>query len=1137
MATRRVELLGPSVRIIVDDEAVVVGAPRLVELIAVLATGGGRRAAHQISNALWEAGRLSADSGALRVLVARLNRVARSSSRERLVVYEAGDYRFNDDVEIDIVQFRREAQAALGRSATRGEIGGLFDRWGLVRWSSVTGLGEWTDFPFASDEVRVLTSLRHELVVRYVEEGLQSGSTDLARLIRAELDIEPYDERLWCLLIRALYRLGQQAAALRAFEEVRTLLVDELGVDPGPELCAVRDAVLRHDESLQHEAGLTERRRMVSPLAQEAQRPLWGREAELERLVASSTPSTSCPVVVVLGEAGIGKTHLLAHAAEGHTRQGHAVVYSAVDDEDLDPYASIGGWLDGLVPLVGRSRAFQAVGELIDPLGTVDSALFGRSQYQPSSSHRHHLLVAEAMAALIETAARERPILLILDDVHWLTPTVDSVVRSLITRSWRGAVAVIVAARTTDASEPLWPGSDHASIVSDTMLLAGLADGAVSGLIEESLGDLGRAVQEAAGNPFVVGLLAAERQTSVHAAIEARLSRLPGWTVALAETVALGANRMGLDELTALHGRPPSEVIVGMRSLRRAGIVTSWSSERRWSISHRLFRDAIVGRIPVGARTDRHHQIADLLLRSEQREVYRIAHHQLAAGAASPVRERLDAVMSSASAALRSGAVDEADQMLDEAMGLLDQLDVYDEAVPGLQLETDLRRAEVSILRGERTAAERLLDDIVDRAIAIDDLRVLVDAAIGPAALGAAGVLGSSSQHERLQRAHAHIGDRPAPRVVELRSRLVRMARRPGDHPRYDDLVDQLLSAARASGDAAGLAHAIYAAHKVRYPFFQPLAELEPLREAETLAANVDTELWALAIQAQAVVQITAGRIDAGMDTAERAHHVASRSHLPRRIWDQMTFRGALAVCEGDLDLARSQADQAFEFGAEWDISDAATTYAMQQFVIMWHDGRLATLGPAIDALGATADSIPGLVAARGLVAAASGDAATAAACLAECHAVLETSSVDDQKLTLLCLAAQLALDIGPEVDPDTCAWLMDGLLPFSGTIETNLVLVLGPVDRLIGGLLGRLGDITGARERLERTAVAMHSVGWPLHEAWSLADLATLIAEHDSQDAASAAARASLIAHTHGLVFIGCQADVAPHPSDRFGH
>ena len=59
----------------------------------------------------------------------------------------------------------------------------------------------------------------------------------------------PLRERLWELLILALYRAGRQAEALRAYTEARDRLVDELGIDPGPALRELEARVLAQDPS------------------------------------------------------------------------------------------------------------------------------------------------------------------------------------------------------------------------------------------------------------------------------------------------------------------------------------------------------------------------------------------------------------------------------------------------------------------------------------------------------------------------------------------------------------------------------------------------------------------------------------------------------------------------------------------------------------------------------------------------------------------------------------------------------------------------------------------------------------------------------------------------------------------------
>ena len=62
--------------------------------------------------------------------------------------------------------------------------------------------------------------------------GISSAVAELERLVLEH----PLRERMWALLITGLYRAGRQAEALGAYERARTLLADELGIDPGPEL-------------------------------------------------------------------------------------------------------------------------------------------------------------------------------------------------------------------------------------------------------------------------------------------------------------------------------------------------------------------------------------------------------------------------------------------------------------------------------------------------------------------------------------------------------------------------------------------------------------------------------------------------------------------------------------------------------------------------------------------------------------------------------------------------------------------------------------------------------------------------------------------------------------------------------------
>ena len=91
---------------------------------------------------------------------------------------------------------------------------------------------------------------------------------------------EPLRERLHAQRMLALYRCGRQADALDAYRQARTALVEAIGVEPGPELRRLHEAILRQDPALD----LPAEEAFELPLELDAGTPLVGREAELASL-------------------------------------------------------------------------------------------------------------------------------------------------------------------------------------------------------------------------------------------------------------------------------------------------------------------------------------------------------------------------------------------------------------------------------------------------------------------------------------------------------------------------------------------------------------------------------------------------------------------------------------------------------------------------------------------------------------------------------------------------------------------------------------------------------------------------------------------------------------------------------------
>jgi DNA-binding SARP family transcriptional activator/WD40 repeat protein len=120
-----------------------------------------------------------------------------------------------------------------------------------LAWWRGEAYAEFPDAPFAEPERVRLSELRALAHERRLEAALQLGrGASLVGEIESRLAIDPYRERLWAQLMVALYRADRQADALAAYHRARTLLIEGLGVEPGPELRRTEQLILAQDESL-----------------------------------------------------------------------------------------------------------------------------------------------------------------------------------------------------------------------------------------------------------------------------------------------------------------------------------------------------------------------------------------------------------------------------------------------------------------------------------------------------------------------------------------------------------------------------------------------------------------------------------------------------------------------------------------------------------------------------------------------------------------------------------------------------------------------------------------------------------------------------------------------------------------------
>jgi DNA-binding SARP family transcriptional activator len=186
-------------------------------------------------------------------LVSKLRAVRRSGRRVarlgRILQISPSGYRLDIEPEaVDAHRFKRLIDVARGAPA---EARAAKFSEALALWRG-SALADFSYEPFAQRAITALEELRVQAIEDRIEAELASGhAADLVPELRQVIQDHPFRERLHGSLMLALYRSGRQADALQAYRDARSVLVDELGLEPGPALRALETAILRQDPVLE----------------------------------------------------------------------------------------------------------------------------------------------------------------------------------------------------------------------------------------------------------------------------------------------------------------------------------------------------------------------------------------------------------------------------------------------------------------------------------------------------------------------------------------------------------------------------------------------------------------------------------------------------------------------------------------------------------------------------------------------------------------------------------------------------------------------------------------------------------------------------------------------------------------------
>ena len=401
---------------------------------------------------------------------------------------------------------------------------------------------EFADEEWATAEVVRLTEQHLAAQEAWAEVALRTGAAaEAVPAAEALIRQQPLREGSWRLLALSLWACDRQADALAALRRARRMLRDELGLEPGPALAEVEEAILGQRQELLRRvqpfpapagsrahaapAGQAEgqaegqtKGQVASQVASQAegQTPdelFVGRGDEL-RAIAAAAARHAGGVVLITGEGGAGKTRLLDQAVAHLAKAGWIVVTGSCPDAGGAP--SAWAWTEALRALathVPPAEPAGVLGVLLDPdarpAGPGPSPNLRTRPDAATDTAAARFRLHQAVVAWLRQAAATRPVAVLLDDLHQadaetlaLLETVAAGLagsRLLLMAAYRPAEAggeleqaLAVLARRSPARLPLagLPAPDAAALISSVY------GGPVEEHIVQALAD------RTGGNPF-----------------------------------------------------------------------------------------------------------------------------------------------------------------------------------------------------------------------------------------------------------------------------------------------------------------------------------------------------------------------------------------------------------------------------------------------------------------------------------------------------------------------------------------------------------------------------------------------------------------------------------------------------------
>ena len=987
------------------------------------------------------------------------------------------------DQAIDLCRFEalvRSAGEARSRSAARArEL--LVEALALWRGRAFE---PFADEPFVLPEAQRLESLQLDAAEMLADAELALG-LDADALVRLDALVAsaPYREHNWAQLMRALYRQGRGADALACYQRARALFVDELGIEPGPELRAVERAVLDHDTSLLlGNAPVRVRTPLDVPSWLRPPRVLIGRSAPLRELGDAWARASAGErlLVVVEGEPGIGKTALVSQFANERAAGGDVVLAGRCSPDRPLTYEPLANMFEPLLdaqPELVRELGEDSRG--LAPILPYRTEIAGRLLDAPTESEAARVLLARATTALPRLAAPGAPaVVVVIDDVHWATPQLLGVLDEWVRADETQGMLLLTSSRVVEGALV----TDLAArLARDRKCLTITLDGLDAADLQTLIGtrhthavvDGGWLHAASGGNPFYAeelldhlehtgGGRAGAVPRTLRDAIESRLALLSEACVEMLGAAAVVGPSFSLGVAASMQQLDPVAAERLLAEARRARLVRPGSGEQ-FEFVHAVVRDVVLAEIGPLTQATYHRRAARIgstADRHEDRLVARARH--LIAGADDTSRlSAVGAARVAAAHAISRGAYDDALALLTDAAGLVEH-----DGHAAARVELLCELCEAASLAGDVGLSRRSGYEACDLSIALADY----DAAARALWLLAFPIGDPDSWQPRAALVTAHL-----PESSPLRSLLdaymieywVRTD--PAGAQAIGQAIDDRM---RAGVDDPRIAAAALNSLRVLMWIDSPETNLDRMERALVAAREAqDWRILLATVMALRLEHLVNGDVERSDAVGREYEELAEQSGLQRSHARVLQHRAMRALMAGDFATAEALGEQAIATHQDTEFIEG---YALQLFAIRLEQGRLDEIAGFVDEWAAQRDMWPGLQVGRALVMVETGRRAEAEAILVDVSTDAFRAIPRDEAL-LMGLGAAAHVAIACE-HKGIAVELVDLLEPYADRmiLAPSGAICWGSVARFCAPLNALLGRTRRAAEHYER-AIAMH--------------------------------------------------------------